>query len=170
MVRNSRQPRQSGTKYFVDGMTPEQHIATILDQKFPPGRDNEDPMSAIEFFAEDIYQSSAHYIMKLIQNVDDNSFLEEVGCPRVEFMLVKECKLNPEPEAGVLVVSNNEIGFSPNNVESMCSIGNSTKKGTTGKKFIGEKGIGFKSVFALVNRELREHDVSGLCKSVTSTG
>ena len=42
----------------------------------------------------------------------------------------------------------NQIGFSKDEVEAICSINSSTKKNKTGTNdSIGEKGIGFKSVF-----------------------
>jgi len=45
---------------------------------------------------------------------------------------------------GFVWTSNNELGFSSDNVLAVCSINKSTKKGTAA---IGRKGIGFKSVF-----------------------
>jgi hypothetical protein len=42
----------------------------------------------------------------------------------------------------------NEVGFSPGNVEALCRVGQSTKKGgDNATRYVGEKGIGFKSVF-----------------------
>ncbi len=43
------------------------------------------------------------------------------------------------------MVRNNEVGFNAENVEAICSITDTTKTKTLG--YIGEKGIGFKSVF-----------------------
>ncbi len=51
---------------------------------------------------------------------------------------------------GQLYVFNNEQGLQQDNVKALCSVGNSTKKKSEG--YIGEKGIGFKSVF-VVSRE-----------------
>lgn len=39
-----------------------------------------------------------------------------------------------------LLVFNNEVGFSRENIDSICSIGRSTKKGKRRQGFIGEKG------------------------------
>jgi len=39
-----------------------------------------------------------------------------------------------------LLIFNNEKGFSPKNVESVCSVGRSTKKGNRSSGYIGEKG------------------------------
>lgn len=48
-----------------------------------------------------------------------------------------------------LTVFNNEKGFSKANIESICSAGISTKKGNGHRGYIGDKGIGFKSVFLI---------------------
>lgn len=48
-------------------------------------------------------------------------------------------------ETGIVVL-NNEVGFSADNIRALCDIGNSTKKGEAAG-YIGHKGIGFKSVF-----------------------
>jgi sacsin len=39
-----------------------------------------------------------------------------------------------------LLIFNNEKGFSPKNIESICSVGRSTKKGNRSSGYIGEKG------------------------------
>jgi hypothetical protein len=47
-----------------------------------------------------------------------------------------------------LRVDCNEVGFSPRNVEALCRVGQSTKKGgDNATQYVGGKGIGFKSVF-----------------------
>ena len=45
------------------------------------------------------------------------------------------------------MVLNNEDGFKYENVESICTVGESTKKKYKQMGYIGEKGLGFKSVF-----------------------
>jgi hypothetical protein len=45
-----------------------------------------------------------------------------------------------------VTVLNNERGFSAANVRALCDVGRSTK-GSGGLGYIGQKGIGFKSVF-----------------------
>jgi len=47
-------------------------------------------------------------------------------------------------------VLNNEVGFKLENVRSLCSVGQSTKK-ERNQGYIGEKGIGFKSVFRVTD-------------------
>ncbi len=49
---------------------------------------------------------------------------------------------------GRLRIDCNEVGFNEENVEAICAISRSTKSGKTSDgEYIGEKGIGFKSVF-----------------------
>jgi hypothetical protein len=49
---------------------------------------------------------------------------------------------------GSLRIDCNEVGFTAENVQAICAISRSTKSGKTSDgEYIGEKGIGFKSVF-----------------------
>jgi len=73
--------------------------------------------------------------MVQVQNADDNIYPENVE-PTLTFIL---------QESGIIVL-NNERGFSAQNIRALCDVGNSTKKGSGGG-YIGQKGIGFKSVF-----------------------
>lgn len=51
-----------------------------------------------------------------------------------------------------MLISCNEVGFEEANIEALCRIGDSTKKVKDRTKgYIGEKGIGFKSVFKVAN-------------------
>jgi hypothetical protein len=84
--------------------------------------------------AEDLNSKDSHFILELIQNADDNSYALEVA-PSLKF----------EVEGDRLVIVNNELGFQEEHVRALCSAGESSKKRKTG--YIGEKGIGFKSVF-----------------------
>lgn len=70
-----------------------------------------------------------------VQNADDNTYPKDVE-PTLAFVL---------QENGIAVL-NNERGFSAENIRALCDIGNSTKKGSN-QGYIGNKGIGFKSVF-----------------------
>jgi hypothetical protein len=49
-----------------------------------------------------------------------------------------------------IVIDSNEDGFSEANIKAICSIGESTKEFSQG--YIGEKGIGFKSVFKVARK------------------
>ena len=61
--------------------------------------------------------------------------------PKMEFVLVEADVLGVGVE-WTLAVLNNEVGFSRANVESLCSVGLSTKKGKRDSHgYIGEKGM-----------------------------
>lgn len=87
--------------------------------------------------AADLYQNPTRFIYELIQNADDNSYKPGV-LPTV--IITKG--------PGTLRLDCNERGFTKANVEAICRSGKSSKKGANKSAgYIGEKGIGFKSVF-----------------------
>ena len=94
--------------------------------------------SLLETVAKDLNSKESHFLLELVQNADDNHYAPDID-PALTFRL----------DARELVVSNNEIGFSPANVRALCSAGESSKKNRVG--YIGEKGIGFKSVFKVTD-------------------
>jgi hypothetical protein len=98
----------------------------------------QDLSSALRLLSEDLYSTKTHFILELIQNADDNAYAEGID-PQIRIVLA--------PHA--LIVWNNELGFRPEDVRALCSVGRSTKAKKAG--FIGEKGIGFKSVFQVSN-------------------
>jgi hypothetical protein len=91
--------------------------------------------------ANELYSESTHFIHELIQNANDNEFSHGV-VPELKF----------EYKSGFLRVDCNEIGFKRKHVNAICRIGKSTKSGENKKDgAIGEKGIGFKSVFKVAD-------------------
>jgi HSP90 family molecular chaperone len=82
--------------------------------------------------------------LEFIQNADDNTYGEgdddELVIPTISF----------HNFAGSLNITCNEIGFQPKNVDAICRIAQSTRKDRS-KGFIGEEGIGFKSIFKIAN-------------------
>lgn len=76
-----------------------------------------------------------HFLYELIQNADDNNYGTKV--PRL-FIRYRN---------GYLLIESNEIGFNKANVESICSAAQSSKNRDHTRQSVGEKGIGFKSVF-----------------------
>ncbi len=94
--------------------------------------------SALELLSMDLYSKKSHFVLELVQNADDNDYPKGT-VPKLTF------KLDPER----LVLLNNEVGFSERNVQALCSVGDSSKAKKSG--YIGEKGIGFKSVFTVSN-------------------
>ena len=88
--------------------------------------------------AKNLYTSQARFILELLQNADDNNYTKAAASnslPQVSF--------NVYPRQ--IVFECNEDGFTPDNLKAICSVGTSSKAGAHG--YIGEKGIGFKSVF-----------------------
>ena len=112
---------------------------------------NERPKAAlnnsIQILAEDLYNKHTHFIFELIQNAEDNTYKECV--PYLSFRLTKNDPTHSKGAKGALIIENNEIGFSCENVDAICNVGETTKKKKQG--YIGEKGIGFKSVFRVTN-------------------
>jgi hypothetical protein len=83
-----------------------------------------------------LYEKSTHFLLELVQNADDNTYTCEH--PTLSFTY----------HPGSLRIDCNEVGFTPENVEAICAVNQSTKTGQTSYgEYIGEKGIGFKSVF-----------------------
>lgn len=88
--------------------------------------------------SDNLYSKNSHFIYELIQNAEDNTYSKNVS-PKIKFII---------DDSGILT-QNNEIGFNSNNIESICKFSSSSKKGNKELGFIGEKGLGFKSVFAV---------------------
>ena len=103
--------------------------------------------NAIELLAEDLYKKNTHFIFELIQNAEDNTY-EDRGPypPYISFRLTKTDPTGIAGSDGALIIQNNETGFNRANVDAICALGGTTKK-EKAKGYIGEKGIGFKSVF-----------------------
>lgn len=59
--------------------------------------------------------------------------------PALEFVITEK-DITATGAGSTLVVFNNERGFSAANIESICRIGRSTKKGNRHLGYIGEKG------------------------------
>jgi hypothetical protein len=80
--------------------------------------------------------------LELIQNAED-AFARghsSSSLPFVTFNIYRD----------KIVVDCNENGFTEGDVQAICSTGESSKKGVVG--YVGEKGIGFKSVFKVASR------------------
>lgn len=73
-----------------------------------------------------------------MQNAEDNEYLPSVR-PTLEFVITTE-DITGTGSPATLLIYNNEKGFSKKNIESICSSGQSTKKGKRQFGFIGEKG------------------------------
>lgn len=93
---------------------------------------------SLERLSKELYNSDMHFVLELIQNADDNQYNSK---PSLVFVIDSNC----------INVYNNEIGFQESNIQALCDIGKSTK-GKHKQGYIGQKGIGFKSVFTVCDR------------------
>ena len=97
----------------------------------------------------ELYSKDTHFVLELIQNADDNDYHPSVlrcrdphgEVPSLKFVISKEA----------IIVLNNEVGFSEKNIRAICDVGKSTK-GAHRFGYIGQKGIGFKSVFRVTDK------------------
>jgi hypothetical protein len=90
---------------------------------------------ALQQLSEDIYADGIHFVLELVQNAEDNEY--GAATPELRFVL----------SDSYLQVLNNETGFGEASARAVCDVSRSTK--TKAKGHIGEKGIGFKSVFRI---------------------
>ncbi|KAE8123810.1 hypothetical protein FH972_018734 [Carpinus fangiana] len=134
--------------------TAREHVEDIRRTKFSIGGEpnplTEDLHQAVKNLSAELYAKDVHFLMELIQNAEDNDYLEDRP-PSLEFVLTSE-DITATGAPHTLLIFNNEKGFSPKNIDSICSIGRSTKKGYRKRGYIGEKGIGFKSVFLVTSQ------------------
>ena len=94
-----------------------------------------------------LYSNNLRFVFELIQNVDDCDYADPHDCAldmRFDFNNNK------------IILTYNETGFTPFNVFSITGIAEAAKNISSNKEEIGEKGIGFKSVFGVANRVLIE--------------
>jgi len=132
---------------------PKQIIENIRKIRFGIGLDTEELPEEIKGALEDKYRfqkdasrlakeihtKNPHSIFELIQNAEDNEYGRGIT-PKIRFII----------DLDRLIIQNNEKGFEEKNVCALCGIGRTTKTKALG--YIGEKGIGFKSVFMIANK------------------
>ncbi|KAK2592305.1 hypothetical protein QQS21_009995 [Conoideocrella luteorostrata] len=95
--------------------------------------------NSVKTLANHIYGSGARFVFELLQNADDNKFSRAIANgaePSITFEVFDDR----------IVVECNEDGFKERDLEAICAVGKSTKA-ASGSGYIGNKGIGFKSVF-----------------------
>uniref|UniRef100_A0ACD5U2C3 Uncharacterized protein n=1 Tax=Avena sativa TaxID=4498 RepID=A0ACD5U2C3_AVESA len=102
---------------------------------------------AVNYLSQELYSKDVHFLMEIVQNAEDNEYPDGVA-PSLEFLVTLK-DITGSGVSSTLLIFNNERGFSKSNIESICRVGKSTKKGKRHKGYIGEKGIGFKSVFLI---------------------
>lgn len=89
--------------------------------------------------AKNLYTRKARFVFELLQNADDNIFTKALGAGSEPFI-----SFNIHPRH--IVLECNEDGFTQENLSAICGIGKSSKSNIP-HGYIGEKDIGFKSVF-----------------------
>ncbi|NRB25766.1 DUF3883 domain-containing protein [Shewanella sp.] len=104
--------------------------------------------NSVNIISEQLYSKDVHFVFELIQNAEDNHYADGVT-PKLHFELLEEDPTGTEGTNGCLAIFNNETGFNIKNIKAISSIGKSTKAGCKDAGYIGEKGIGFKSVFSV---------------------
>eukprot|EP00667_Euglena_gracilis_P009446 EG_transcript_9602 len=90
---------------------------------------------ALQRLSVDLYRKDSHFVLELIQNADDNAYAD-AALPTLGFVVAPT----------QIRVVNNEVGFRAKDVRALCDVGRSTKAASH-SGYIGQKGIGFKSVF-----------------------
>lgn len=88
--------------------------------------------------AKNLNTSHARFVFELLQNADDNKYVAAKSRgvePCVKFSVYRDR----------IKIECNEDGFTYHDLKAICAIGQSSKNRSQG--YIGEKGIGFKSVF-----------------------
>lgn len=94
----------------------------------------------------ELYSKDTHFVLELIQNADDNCYPEQFSQPNSKEVPSLKFVISNT----TITVLNNETGFLEANVRALCDVGKSTK-GAHRAGYIGQKGIGFKSVFRVSN-------------------
>uniref|UniRef100_M8AR48 Sacsin n=1 Tax=Aegilops tauschii TaxID=37682 RepID=M8AR48_AEGTA len=105
------------------------HMERLRRERYYIGRGEQNPLvedmhQAVNYLSQELYSKDVHFLMELVQS----NFLH----------FSKHC----------LVISDCWFLCSQQ-FPSICGVGKSTKKGNRDKGYIGEKGIGFKSVFLI---------------------
>lgn len=121
------------------------HIQEIRRNLFVSNKSQRDRQDrSIGILSNELYSSFGRVLLELLQNADDSNFdRDELGedVPQVYILLRWDC----------LVFHINERGMSRENIESVCDIGNSSKKNSHSRYFTGEKGIGYRSLFKITD-------------------
>ncbi|KAH7131532.1 hypothetical protein B0J13DRAFT_529518 [Dactylonectria estremocensis] len=98
---------------------------------------------SVKILAKQIYGSGARFVFELLQNAEDNVFTKADARKVLRFI---SFKMHPNH----IIVDCNEDGFTKEDLQAICAVGQSTKSSSHG--YIGAKGIGFKSVFIAASR------------------
>ena len=99
--------------------------------------------SVLSVGEDGLYSNNLRFIFELIQNVDDCDYEKpEFCCLDMRFDFNQD----------LIVLTYNETGFTPDNVFAITGIAEAAKNIDADRNEIGEKGIGFKSVFGVAEK------------------
>ncbi|GKT91496.1 INO80 chromatin remodeling complex protein [Colletotrichum tofieldiae] len=116
-----------------------QHITNPeARRKIETALHKKDVLGGLSIITHHLYSSKARFIFQLLQNADDNQYSRAAASGSVPFV---SYRVFPDR----IIIECNEDGFTHKNLTAICSVGQSSKTGAQG--YIGEKGIGFKSIF-----------------------
>lgn len=101
--------------------------------------------SLLSVGADGLYTNELRFLFELIQNADDCDYANPEDC---ELSILFDCN------TGTITLEYNEVGFSPANVFFITGIAEAAKNISPDRIEIGEKGIGFKSVFGVADKVL----------------
>ncbi|MFX0200467.1 MAG: sacsin N-terminal ATP-binding-like domain-containing protein, partial [Candidatus Hodarchaeota archaeon] len=127
--------------YFYSLSDPNEQIAKLAEWRRYQSQVVSKFIDQIRLMANEQYTNLDHFLLELLQNADDNEYEKEVA-PAVTILLTEKS----------FTLWNNEKGFNDRNLFAITYAAATTKfREKTGATFIGEKGIGFKSVFAVAD-------------------
>ncbi|KAL2128696.1 hypothetical protein VTI74DRAFT_8833 [Chaetomium olivicolor] len=102
---------------------------------------------ALDIISDELYQTPTRFLLELIQNADDNRYQNDVFPSLSLWLYERDGRQYFRTDC-------NEVGFTLSQIDALAGLGKSTKKvdRRSGQKgYIGEKGIGFKSVFKVTD-------------------
>ncbi|KIW01104.1 uncharacterized protein PV09_07391 [Verruconis gallopava] len=99
--------------------------------------------AASKALATNLYTKDTRFVYEIIQNAEDNEYSRAMAERKKPYLAFN---VNTDR----IVIDSNEDGFTEENIAAISSIGQSTKSVKIG--YIGEKGIGFKSVFKVARK------------------
>lgn len=133
------------------------------EQQLVAAKQREREGRGIQRLSLELYSKDTHFVLELIQNADDNSYprqkpgLSTALPPSLKFVITEKA----------IEVLNNEVGFSESNIRAICDVGKSTK-GAHRSGYIGQKGIGFKSVFRITHKPAIHSNGFHICFDASS--
>lgn len=120
------------------------YIQRYINAHDEDGKDEKLKEAALQDFISDKYDSGVHFFEEILQNIDD-----AIGRADISGLDDREVKIHWDDKK--IVFEYPDRGFSFYDLMAITSLGNSIKKGDIDQASIGEKGIGFKSVFSVAN-------------------